>query len=154
MAIAPLPGMRILVCALAMLFLAAPKPTQPVPQTAPVDPMPGKLHPVVRTLVDTKMEAHAQDMTDLLVLVVLLEREAAAETADRIAAEPKIMESVGHDVQMRVPTDFVRMQDELSRRAKAVAAAARERDDAAMSQAFGRLTETCIGCHVRYLDSE
>lgn len=143
--------MKALVCAIALVLLAAPKPSEPVPAPA-TDPMPGSLHPVVRSLIDTKMEAHAQDMTDLLVLVVLLEREAAAETADRIAAEPKIARSRNGD--LRIPRDFERMQEKLSARAREVAAAARKSDDAAMSDAFGRLTETCIACHVRYLDSD
>jgi len=111
------------------------------------------LHPAVRNVIDTKMDAHAQEMTELVMLVVLLEREDAADAAERMALEPHIGRALAlSDANAGIPEEFFVLQEQLSTRANALARAARDSDDARMARAFGEMTATCVACHVRYLD--
>lgn len=147
--------MRALVPFLLGLSVLAVSP-KTVPPTPVTTTSPGKgLHPAVRGVIDTKMEAHAQEMTDLVMLVVLLEREDAAKAADRIAAEPRIARAIdGSEASAGIPEQFFKLQDQLSKRATALGAAARKGDDQEMARAFGELAATCVACHTRYLEEE
>lgn len=131
---------------------AKPKSTPPprVPRGEDV------LSPVARGLVTTRMESHAQDMTDLLWAVVFLENTEAAAIADGIVEQPRIArptkESAPDDLNRTIPESFFVFQDQLRDDARAVSKAAKSGDDAAIAKAFGKLNETCVACHATYLD--
>lgn len=131
---------------------ATPKSTPP-PRTSRGEDV---LSPVARGLVTTRMETHAQDMTDLLWAVVFLENTEAAAIADGIVEQPRTArptrESAPEDLNRTIPESFFVFQDELRDKARAVSKAAKEGDDAAIAKAFGKLNETCVACHATYLD--
>ncbi|MBZ4415367.1 cytochrome c [Myxococcus sp. RHSTA-1-4] len=73
--------------------------------------------------------------------------------AARIVNEPRIARPVpgGEDeLNALLPERFFALQDEARNRAQAVQEAAQKRDDAALAESFGRLTETCVSCHSVY----
>lgn len=114
------------------------------------------LSPVARGLVSTRMEQHAQDMTDLLWAVVFLENTEAAAIADGIAEQPRIArptkQSARDDVNQTIPDRFFQLQDRLHDDARALSKAAKGGDDVAIAKAFGKLNESCVTCHSTYLD--
>lgn len=141
---------------------AEAEPGTPPDRTVPAVPARAKsgrkdpLSPTARAVIATKMDRHAQDMTDLMWAVVFLEHDAAAEIADEIASEPRMARPTGDQdgdlANARIPEDFFRLQDELRTQANALAAGARKGDDAAIAEAYGRLSQTCVSCHAKYLD--
>lgn len=114
------------------------------------------LSPVARGIVSTRMEQHAQSMTDLLWAVVFLENTEAAAIADGIAEEPRIArptnQSSKTELSQTIPERFFELQDRLHDDARALSKAARSGDDAAIAKAFGKLNESCVACHSTYLD--
>jgi len=111
----------------------------------------------VKAALHTRMAGHEDDMAGLVHAVVLLQYEAAARTAHRIAAEPKLARAFGDDlssVNAEIPLRFFELQDNLGQRASALEAAALARDDAALAEAYGRLAAACVACHSAYLTRE
>ncbi|HZI10836.1 MAG TPA: cytochrome c [Myxococcus sp.] len=132
---------------------ASAKKPQPH-KVAPVLPAPDYLPPEARAALRKKMERHGQAMADLTLSVTLLQYDVASDVAGRIANAPRISrpEAGGEDeLSTLLPERFFTLQDEARSRAQAVQAAAQKRDDAALAQSYGRLTETCVTCHAAYL---
>lgn len=94
-----------------------------------------------------KMDQHGLAMMWLSMSVVLLEYDDVVKAAEGIAAEPK----VARDTIPPRPPKFYELQDELSVRAKALAAAGKKKSDAEVGIAFARMTETCVACHSAFL---
>jgi cytochrome c556 len=120
-------------------------------------PAPDYLPEEARALLRKKMARHAQDARDLMFSVTLLRYDVARATAERIAAEPRIdrpQAGAEDEPATFLPERFFVLQDEVRRRAQAVAAAAQKKDDAALSESYGLLVQTCVSCHSAYLKRE
>lgn len=118
-------------------------------------PEPDYLLPLARRVLNERMKRHGHDMPQLMLSVVLLQRDVAAEAAKRIANEPLVMRPPPGDdslLNSALPPRFFVLQDELRQRAKALSDAADQKDDKALAVAFGQLTETCVACHSAYLN--
>lgn len=116
-------------------------------------PAPDYLPPEARATLRKKMARHGQAMTDLMLGVTLLQYDAAGAAAGRIVNEPRLSRPVpgGEDeLNALLPERFFALQDEARNRAQAVQEAAQKRDDTALAESFGRLTETCVSCHSVY----
>lgn len=152
----PLVLVWMLVLGLCLQVYAADPEKKPSPQP-PVRslPEPDYLPEEARRVLQQKMERHGQDMVELMLSVTLLQYDVARETAQRIASEPRLVRPIAGgegDVNASLPERFFALQDESRLRAQAVRAAAARKDDKALAEAYGRLTETCVSCHSAYLN--
>jgi hypothetical protein len=96
-----------------------------------------------------RMMRHGADLLGLTHAVTVLDRKAIAETADRIRLDTALTLKVDGGVVR--DTRFQQLDQQLRERAE-LASAARKYDDAALAPAFGRTMETCVRCHVSYLN--
>lgn len=112
---------------------------------------------VIRETLSASMERHGEELSYLLVSVVLLDYDGVEQLAQLIADEPKLgrpnPEETG-TLNAMLPPAFFAHQDQLTERARTLALAAREKDDAKLVEAFGALAETCVACHSTYLHDE
>jgi hypothetical protein len=129
---------------------AAPAPARELPERS-------ELPMVIRETLSASMERHGEELSFLLVSVVLLDYVAAEQLAQLIANEPRLGRP-GPDeketLNALLPSSFFVHQDQLLERANALALAARAKNDATLGKAFGALAETCVGCHSTYLHDE
>lgn len=150
-----------LACVLGTVLATAP--TAVAPPTPPSQPahadwkleQPKHLSEVTRALLRKRMHRHAQDMSDLVLAVTLLLHKTSAELATAIASEPRLLRpTAGTDDELNraLPERFFALQDQLQAHARALAAAANAKDDAAMGKHLGQLTQTCVACHASYLN--
>jgi cytochrome c556 len=115
---------------------------------------PDRIPAVAASLLEKRMGKHGDDLEWLLANVLMLNRENVEATAHKIATTPRLARPVaGQDDMLNslLPARFFDLQEQLTDRANALAAAAHGRDDKAMAKAFGQLTETCVACHSSYL---
>jgi hypothetical protein len=112
-------------------------------------PTPGHLSEEARALLSEKMRDHGDDMTVLLWSILFLDLDGSGEYARAIADRPKIESTP--DVKM--PAAIFHWQDELTRRADALATMSVEdkKDPSKFAAAFGKIAETCVSCHNAYL---
>lgn len=109
-----------------------------------------------RALLKQKMESHGLGMMRLVADVVLLSYRDVEVAANEIAEQPGLArprEDAPNTLNDQLPTMFFDLQDQLRARAKSLADAAKRENDAEMSAAFTRVTETCVACHSAYLNS-
>ncbi|MBZ4416266.1 cytochrome c [Myxococcus sp. RHSTA-1-4] len=152
-------GLPVLLLSLGLVMHAqASEPASPKPKKAPKPatslPAPDYLPAEARAALRKKMARHGQAMTDLMLGVTLLQYDVASAAAGRIVNEPRLSRPVpdgADELNTLLPERFFTYQDEARSRAQAVQTAAQKRDDAALAESFGRLTETCVGCHSAYL---
>jgi hypothetical protein len=155
---------RLLACLLAACATAAPaaKPATPAAgataQAAKRELAErSELPMVIRETLRASMERHGEELSFLLVSVVLLDYAAAERLAQLIADEPKLGRphpTEKDTLNALLPASFFVHQDQLTERARGLSLAAREKDDAKLGKAFGALAETCVGCHSTYLHEE
>ncbi|MFZ5469106.1 MAG: cytochrome c [Myxococcota bacterium] len=155
------PGLWAAVVVLAAVAVgvqagAEDSPLQRSPPRLVGEPLgePDYLPEPARMVVKKKMARHGQDVSELLFAVTLLRYDQAADAAMRIASEPRFVRPIvggEGDLNAALPERFFVLQDEARTRAQALARAAKAKDDRALAQSFGRLTETCVGCHSAYL---
>jgi cytochrome c556 len=146
--------MRRLVPALPLLLAAACAHPAPDAATNRVtlqrrDALP----PLARSALKKPMARHGKDLEALLTAALSLDHAQTARVAARVAAEPRIARpgDALDSVNAVFPESFFQLQDTFHERTLALGQAARAADDAAVADAFGRLTETCIACHAVYL---
>jgi hypothetical protein len=129
------------------------------PASAGARPQP-KLHPPdwlpvqAREMLAARMQRHGEEMMYLTAMVLTVNYEGAAHLAQHIAEEPRIPRpSSGEQgtISQLLPERFFQLQDELNQRAVTMASAAREQQEGKMIEAYSRLTETCVSCHVLYM---
>lgn len=128
----------------------------PGAQDAPEQPglaAPDTLTPLTRALLHERMVRHRDDMGALLRAVLSLRRPRIVELALQVADEPALART-WHDsdaLNAALPARFFELEATMHQQARALAEAARQgRDDTALAQRFGRLTETCVSCHQAY----
>jgi hypothetical protein len=110
-----------------------------------------------REMLAARMRRHGEEMMFLVVSVLILSYDSAESMALEIAAEPRIgRPGVGErgTINALLPSHFFEYQDELRERADALSDAAHEKDHERMVRAYGKLAETCVGCHAAYMEAE
>ncbi|HVZ35000.1 MAG TPA: cytochrome c [Polyangiaceae bacterium] len=101
-----------------------------------------------------RMQRHGRTMMFLLMDVVTLSHEEAAEEADAIAAEPRFGRPAPGEkgtISALLPTRFFDLEDQLQAQARELSRAAQANDDRRLAAAYGQLTQSCVGCHLVYL---
>jgi hypothetical protein len=127
------------------------------PRAARRLPPPRHLPELARPLLATRMAHHADDMEELVLSVILLEREVVATAAAAIASEPGLARPLPRDttsLNAMLPERFFVHQEELKRGARQLAGDARAGDDETLAATFGQLVSTCVRCHSAYLYAE
>lgn len=170
----PAPRVSALALLLALLVPGAlacaastPAPKHAATETAGEEPQqPGSrlelrepewLPPEGREMLALRMQRHAQDMMFLVVSVVLLNHDVAAELSQALADEPRLARPAAGErdtLNALLPRRFFELDDELRERSRAVALAAKQKDDARLAKAYGQLIETCVSCHSVYLQAQ
>jgi hypothetical protein len=112
--------------------------------------LPEPLEPAARRVVHEQMKAHADQMNNLVWAVILLQYEKAAPIGTAIAAGAQPLNRNAPEFEHHLY--FFVLQDQLKTRAMTLANAALARDGVALTAAFKDLSETCIHCHMVYLD--
>jgi hypothetical protein len=109
------------------------------------------LHDMLRD----RMDRHREDMEALLWSAIMLDYSGTEEAATRIASTPPLPRPRAGErpdpLGSLLPAQFYAYQDQLRARATRLAEAARAQDNAAIARAYGKVTETCVGCHAVYL---
>jgi len=108
-----------------------------------------------RAVMRTRMKSHGPEMEQLIWSVVLLQRAQTQAIADRMGSAAKLARPLPGQldtVNAAVPELFFGFQDNLHARARELGDAAKTKDDEAIGRAFGKLAETCVACHARYLE--
>ncbi len=117
-------------------------------------PEPVSFPAAARQALGRRMSEHADQLEWVLSAVLMLNYDLAARSATNLADDPKLAPPPPGDLDTlnaALPKRFFVLQAQLSKRARAVAAAAKAHDDVKLSQSVGRLTETCVACHAVYL---
>jgi hypothetical protein len=108
-------------------------------------------------MLSSRMQRHGEEMMLLLVSVMTLQHEDTELLAVQVAAEPRLGRPAPGEsgtIGSLLPARFFDLQDELQVRARAMADAARTKDDTRIVRAYGQLAETCVSCHSVYLNAE
>jgi hypothetical protein len=95
------------------------------------------------------MNRHGADLIGLSWEVLLLEDEAVAARAERIASRPMLAAGLPG-----MPQRFYPLQNEMLAAAVRLGQAARSRDHELTAQAYGRLAASCVACHRVYLHGD
>lgn len=139
--------MRLALSLFACALLAAPQQTQK-------SPAPQRLSPTARAVLQHRMQGHSRDILQLVRAVVLLEYDRVAKLADSIAEDSNLARPLTGDateLNSQLPERFFKLQDELKASAHELSHAAHKRDWEAVSDAYGRMSRTCVRCHQSYL---
>jgi cytochrome c556 len=142
-----------LLCVLAVLSLAGagvaattkPRLTLPAAEHVPQR---------VQAEVKARMTDHAAAMSSFTQAVVLLDRARIESLAAAITEQEVIAAGatpMAESDRALLPRDFFVQQIALSAIARQLVAAAQQRDDQGLSNRFGALASTCVGCHSSYL---
>lgn len=110
-----------------------------------------------RAMLAQKMESHGLGLMRLVADVVLLSYADVETAAHEIADQPGLARprpDAPDTLNDQLPTRFFDLQDQLRTRASVLADAAKRQNDADMSAAFARVTETCVACHSAYLKGQ
>lgn len=144
---------------------AGSPPSSAAASTAPADVVapqavlgaPQWLPTEAREMLSSRMQRHGEEMMLLLVSVMTLQHEDSELLAQQVAAEPRLGRPAAGEtgtINAMLPARFFDLQEELQVRARAMAEAARAKDDTRIVRAYGQLAETCVSCHSVYLNAE
>ena len=156
--------MRIFARPLAFALLLALGACRSTPESAPPDkapaasvrslPKPERLPATARPLWAHKRQRPGAALRDRLWAGLFHAHQSTREIALEIASEPRLARPVERDateLNALLPDAFFDLQDELLQRATDVAQLAAREDSAALANAIGGLTSTCVRCHAAYL---
>jgi cytochrome c556 len=141
--------------------LACVKPAQP-PQRAQQESAvaapktghpPEPLSPVVQALLKQRMVSHSSDMNDLVSAIMLLDYQRIADRAEKIASDANLSRPISGDateLNASLPEKFFVYQDRVKFEARGLMEAAGAADPYQVASKYGRLAETCVGCHADY----
>ena len=114
---------------------------------------PEPLSPTARALLRDRMSSHAQDMSQLVSAIMLLQYSEIITRADKIAEDVNLSRPTTNDateLNASLPEKFFVRQDDLKAAARALAAAGRTANPYQVAQAYGKVSETCVRCHADY----
>ncbi|MDB4991197.1 MAG: uncharacterized protein JWN04_6375, partial [Myxococcaceae bacterium] len=124
-----------------------------IPDLRPRDDLPRE----VREVLDARMQRHGEQMTDLMVYVVLLQYEVVRVLAAELAKEPRLGRPARGEsgtVSALLPEKFFQQQDALLEASRALSRAATEHDEQGLLSSFSSVTRTCVSCHATYLTAD
>jgi cytochrome c553 len=113
-----------------------------------------ELPPEAKEMLRARMARHGEEMTALMIHVLLLDYDVAGILASDLAREPKLGRPAANEkgtLNALLPARFFVHQDALAASATAVAQAAAARDDRKLVEAFSAVAKSCVGCHSTYL---
>ncbi len=116
-------------------------------------PQPKNMPAIAQQVLHQRMLRHSDDMKGLVEAVVLLDFDRARSLGQAIGADANLARPISGDateLNTLLPAGFFTLQDELRSRATQLARAAEQGDHAALADSFGRLTQTCLACHMLY----
>ncbi len=157
---------RTLLLVSSLAFGCGPRMVTPAPPAAaaggelpnrkPASDLPPRedLPPEAREMLNARMLRHGEQMTVLMASVVLLDYGVTEMLASALADEPPLGRPAPGEkgtLNALLPPAFFTHQDELAIHARALAAAAKGRDDQRLVEAFAAVAKTCVGCHSVYL---
>jgi hypothetical protein len=120
-------------------------------------PARAELPPEIREALAARMLRHGEQMTGLMVGVLLLDYELVVRLASDLAREPKLGRPAPNErrtLNALLPSEFFVYQDALAQSAKDLAKAAEMDSDERIADAFGGLAKSCVGCHSAYLHED
>lgn len=133
------------------LFLRPSRTLYRGPEMGP----PARIPAAARAVIATKMGRHGQQLSALLMSVLVLDDDGVARIAGEIFDEPQLARPIaGDELNGLLPERFFQLQDALRAQAREVAAIAARHDRARLPESFAQLTKTCVGCHALYLDGD
>ncbi len=146
---------------LVSLSCASQEPNQP-PQMAQLsraltpperpDP-PEPLSNQAKAILHDRMSSHAEDMSDLVSAIMLLEYSRIIGRADKIADDVNLSRPLSHDaseLNSGLPEKFFVRQDDLKAAARELGAAGRSANPYKVAAAYGHVSETCVRCHADF----
>jgi len=113
-----------------------------------------ELPPEAKEMLAGRMMRHGEEMTTLMIHVLLLDYDVAGILAADLAREPKLGRPAPSEkgtLNALLPAKFFVYQDQLESSATALAQAAAAKDDKKLVDAFGAVAKSCVGCHSTYL---
>ena len=142
----------------ALACVKAPQPPQRAQQESavaaprsrqPPEPLP----PMVQALLKQRMVSHSSDMNDLVSSIMLLDYPRIADRAEKIAADANLSRPISGDateLNALLPEKFFVYQDRVKFEARGLVEAAGAADPYQVASKYGRLSESCVGCHADY----
>jgi hypothetical protein len=130
------------------------RPTRTIPP-GPELATPEHLSPAIRSVVRSKMKRHGEQLSALVLRVVVLDYDGIARTAGEIFDEPTLARPVvGDELNVALPERYFKLQDTLRAEAKQLVTTAALRNEARVSESLGGLMKTCLACHDLYLHGQ
>jgi hypothetical protein len=114
---------------------------------------PQPLSPQAKALLHDRMASHAEDMSDLVSAIMLLEYSRIITRADKIASDVNLSRPISQDateLNSGIPERFFVRQDDLKAAARALGEAARSANPYRVADAYGRVSEACVRCHADF----
>lgn len=99
------------------------------------------------------MVSHASDMNDLVSAIMILDYPFIADRAEKIASDVSLSRPVTGDateLNALLPERFFVYQDRVKFEARGLVEAAGAADPYQVASKYGRLAESCVGCHADY----
>lgn len=144
---------RTVAAVTAALMLASPTP-RAEPAAAETQPVGPKLTPKLQSLLTQEMVAILQASQAILDALVRGDDGRVAEQAqaihDSFILEREMTEQDRRDLMQAAPPAFVERDRAFHELTGNLAAAARRGDRERQLELFGRMVESCSGCHARY----
>jgi hypothetical protein len=114
---------------------------------------PAHLPEGARLILRNVMGSHAQNMSNLVLAIMQLHYDDISAGAESLAADASLSRPLTGDateLNSLLPPAFFDKQDQLRAQARELGAAAQQRNALAVGKSYGRLSETCVGCHAVY----
>ena len=124
-----------------------------LPPERSVSQQPAYLPSIARAILKNRMASHAQNMSDLVSAIMVLDYLRIQEGALTIASDASLARPLTDDateLASALPETFFVLQDQLRVEARALSVAAGTKDAFKVADAYGRLSETCVKCHGVY----
>lgn len=121
------------------------------PPERPVPPEP--LSKPVKALLSRRMASHAEDMSDLVSAIMLLDYSRIITRADKIASDVNLARPISQDateLNASIPEKFFVRQDELKAAVRELEGAARSANSYWVADAYGYVAKTCVRCHADF----
>jgi hypothetical protein len=114
---------------------------------------PAPLSGPARALLKDRMASHAQDMSQLVSAIMLLQYSEIITRGDKIAGDVNLGRPTSNDateLNASIPEKFFVRQDDLKAAAHNLATAGRTANPYLVAEAYGKLSENCVRCHADY----
>jgi Cytochrome C' len=114
---------------------------------------PEQLSPQAKAILIDRMASHADEMSNLVSAIMLLQYSRIITSADKIASDVNLSRPTSHDatdLNAAIPEKFFVRQDDLKAAAHALGEAARSGNPYRVAEAYGRVSETCVRCHADF----